>query len=71
MSKALCNKIICNGEEKNVAARNIEQLLSELKLGEKKVAIELNQEIIPRDNYSSTKLADGDSVEIVHFVGGG
>ena len=71
MSKALCNKIICNGEERNVTAQNIEQLLSELKLGEKKVAIELNQEIIPKDNYSSTKLVDGDSVEIVHFVGGG
>jgi len=71
MSKALCNKIICNGEEKNVAAQNIEQLIIELKLGEKKVAVELNQEIIPRASYSTTTLSEGDSVEIVHFVGGG
>ena len=70
MSKISCS-IICNGEEKKVAAKNIEQLLSELNLGEKKVAVELNQEIIPRDNYSNTKVSEGDSVEIVHFVGGG
>lgn len=67
----ISRSIICNGEEKKVTAQNIEQLLTELNLGEKKVAVELNQEIIPRDNYSSTRVSEGDSVEIVHFVGGG
>ena len=70
MSEVFCN-IICNGDEKKVAAQNIEQLLTELNLGKKKLAVELNQEIIPRDSYSSTKVSEGDSVEIVHFVGGG
>ena len=70
MSEVFCS-IFCNGEEKKVAAQNIEQLLTELNLGEKKLAVELNQEIIPRDSYSSTKVSEGDSVEIVHFVGGG
>ena len=70
MSEVSCS-IICNGEEKKVTAQNIEQLLTELNLGEKKVAVELNQEIIPRDNYSNTKVSEGDSIEIVHFVGGG
>ncbi len=64
-------QIFCNGEEKKVAAQNLEQLLSELNLGDIKVAIELNQEIIQKAKYSSTKLSDGDSIEIVHFVGGG
>ena len=64
-------EIFCNGEEKKVAASNLMQLLSELNLADKKVAIELNQEIIGRDNYQSTKLSSGDKVEIVHFVGGG
>ena len=71
MSEIFFSNILCNGEEKKVAARNIEQLLVELSLGEKKVAVELNQEIIPRDSYLKTKLSDGDSIEIVHFVGGG
>ena len=70
MSKVFCS-ISCNGEDKKVAAQNIEQLITELNLGEKKVAVELNQEIIPRASYSTTSLSDGDSVEIVHFVGGG
>lgn len=64
-------EIFCNGEEKKVAAQNLEQLLFELNLGDIKVAIELNQEIIQKAKYSSTKISNGDSIEIVHFVGGG
>lgn len=35
------------------------------------VAVELNGEILPRDQYDQQKLSDGDRLEIVHFVGGG
>lgn len=64
-------EISCNGEAKNVAAQNIEQLLVELNLQNKKVAIELNKSIVPRDSYATTAIFSGDAVEIVHFVGGG
>jgi thiamine biosynthesis protein ThiS len=36
-----------------------------------RVAVELNRELIPRDQWPSTRLSDGDKLEIVHFVGGG
>ena len=36
-----------------------------------RVAIELNREIVPREQWSQTPLHDGDRLEIVHFVGGG
>lgn len=47
------------------------RLLETLALSDKKVAIELNGEIAPRSARASTMLAEGDRVEIVHFVGGG
>jgi len=36
-----------------------------------RVAVELNREIVPRDRWAETTLADGDQLEVVHFVGGG
>lgn len=35
------------------------------------VIVELNGEIVPKDNYRETQLSDGDHIELVHFVGGG
>ena len=46
-------------------------LLIELGLDTKKVAVERNEEIVPRSRYRETLLASGDSLEIVHFIGGG
>ncbi len=46
-------------------------LVEELELGEKRIAIELNLEIIPRSEHVSTVLKDADRVEIVHAIGGG
>jgi sulfur carrier protein len=37
----------------------------------RRVAVELNREILPKDRYAGTPLGAGDSLEIVHFVGGG
>ena len=50
---------------------NIERLLGELELTGKRVAVEKNGEIVPRSRYADTRLADGDSLEIVVAVGGG
>ena len=46
-------------------------LLVVLDLDTKKVAVERNEEIVPRSRYAETWLASGDSLEIVHFIGGG
>jgi sulfur carrier protein len=46
-------------------------LVSLLGLDARKVAVERNLEIVPRSAYAATPLADGDRIEIVHFIGGG
>jgi len=46
-------------------------LLATIGLDTRKVAVERNQEIVPRSRYAETWLASGDSLEIVHFIGGG
>jgi thiamine biosynthesis protein ThiS len=46
-------------------------LLSVLGLETRKVAVERNEEIVPRSHYADTWLESGDALEIVHFIGGG
>ncbi|HIU26655.1 MAG TPA: sulfur carrier protein ThiS [Candidatus Copromorpha excrementigallinarum] len=60
-----------NGEQKDKAGMTIEEYLAEAGLSKGRVAVERNGEIVPRDMYGETRLKDGDSVEIVNFVGGG
>ena len=60
-----------NGETKTVQSDTVQGLLEEFGLASRKVAVELNKEIVSRGSYGRTKLHSGDSVEIVHFVGGG
>lgn len=61
-----------NGENtENIAEKNIAEYLSESGYDIKRVAVELNGNILPKAQYESTFLHDGDSVEIVSFVGGG
>jgi thiamine biosynthesis protein ThiS len=60
-----------NGEERRVAAATVAELLGTLGLPTQKVAVERNLEIVPRSLYGATRLADGDAIEIVHFIGGG
>ncbi len=50
---------------------SVQGLLVLLELDMRKVAVELNEEIVPRSRYAETGLASGDSLEIVHFIGGG
>ncbi len=65
-------KLIVNGEERVVAASiSVADLLAELGLAGRRVAVELNREILARDRWAGHALADGDQLEIVHFVGGG
>ena len=49
----------------------LSELVDQLSLAPERVAIELNQKVVRRNHWSGTMLADGDRIEIVHFVGGG
>lgn len=63
--------ITVNGESRDVLSGTVAELLKELQLENRKIAVELNREIVRRETYSETKLSAGDAVEIVNFVGGG
>lgn len=61
-----------NGESKtHEAPLSVAALLELLGLDTRKVAVERNEEIVPRSDYDQTLLQDGDQLEIVHFIGGG
>jgi thiamine biosynthesis protein ThiS len=62
---------IINGETQLSSAETLSALVEQLGMKPDRVAIELNHEIIPRDQWLKTMLRDGDRLEIVHFVGGG
>ncbi|HEY0504610.1 MAG TPA: sulfur carrier protein ThiS [Lysobacter sp.] len=65
-------QILLNGEPRAIAAdTTVLQLLQAEGLGERRVAVEVNSEIIPRSRHGQHALADGDRVEIVHALGGG
>lgn len=64
--------ITVNGEQKEIADRAaVSDLINALGLKPDRLAVELNRRIIRRMEWASTRLNDGDKVEIVHFVGGG
>ena len=60
-----------NGNELNIAGRTVAEYLAENGYDTKREAVELNGDILPKAQYDSTVLQDGDSVEVVSFVGGG
>ena len=65
-------RITLNGESHAVAAGlSVEALLRSFELNPRKVAVERNLEIVPRSEFGTRLLADGDRLEIVHFIGGG
>ena len=64
--------VIVNGEERLVAdGRTIADLLAELRLGGRRIAVEMNRDIVPRAEYAFRSIREGDRIEIVQFVGGG
>lgn len=65
-------QITLNGEKINISDKmTIANLLTEFALSAQKVAVELNQKIIPIEDYKLTILKENDYIEIVEFVGGG
>ncbi|QKT03331.1 sulfur carrier protein ThiS [Ectothiorhodospiraceae bacterium 2226] len=65
-------EIVLNGEPRDVAeGTSVAQLLGDMGLAQKRLALEINREIVPRSTFETRRLAAGDSVEIVHAIGGG
>jgi len=65
-------EILLNGELRKVPGSTfLATLLEELHLDPNRVAVEYNRKLLRREKWESTLLADGDRIEIVHFVGGG
>lgn len=64
-------QIQINGELREISQKTVMQLLESLGIDPKRVAVELNMDILPKADYSSRAIAESDRIEIVHFVGGG
>ena len=71
-TRSVLVEIIVNGQSRRAdPGITIAQLLAELKLADKHVAVEVNLELVPHRLHAEHRLADGDRLEIVTLVGGG
>lgn len=65
-------QILLNGEPHQLdQPLTLSALINQLGLTGKRLAVELNLEIVPRSQHADTRLSEGDRVEIVHAIGGG
>ena len=65
-------KIIVNGEEKDLdQPMTVSQLLADMGVADKRVAVEVNLEIVPRSEHTQFQLNNADRVEVVQAIGGG
>lgn len=72
MASSFFMTLTINGEARDFPdGLTLSALVQHLGMKADRVAVELNLEIVPRGNWDSTRLKDGDRLEIVHFVGGG
>ena len=63
---------VINGENRSLRdGATVSELIAELALTGRRIAVEVNREIVPASEYGTRRIADGDTIEIVHFVGGG
>jgi thiamine biosynthesis protein ThiS len=65
-------QVTINGERRDLAAgTSVADLLRDLGIDGRKVAVERNLEIVPKSAFNATEVVDGDRLEVVHFIGGG
>lgn len=65
-------RVTVNGEARDVPpGMTVRELIVHLGLSDGPVAVEQNGEVVTRSRHAATELAEGDLIEIVHFVGGG
>lgn len=60
-----------NGEMLDMAGKTVTEMLAAMEVNGQRVAVELNEDIVPKASYGETVLKEGDTVEVVRFVGGG
>jgi sulfur carrier protein len=63
--------VVINGERRTIKAGTLLELLAELDLDPRAVVVEHNRKIVRRIGLADATVADGDAIELVHFVGGG
>ncbi|MDA7979406.1 MAG: sulfur carrier protein ThiS [Pirellulales bacterium] len=72
LDRPLSVRIKVNGEFRDVAPdTTIAGLLQELQLDSRRVAVEVNRDLVPREDHAATVLSGGDTMEVVTLVGGG
>jgi len=65
-------QLLINGNATDLPADlTARQLVESLELAGKRIALEVNGEILPRSSYAEHRLREGDKIEIVHAIGGG
>jgi len=65
-------QITINGELKQIAVNTtVDALINQLGIDKRKIAVELNLSVLPRSQFATRILAEGDNIEMVNFVGGG
>jgi len=69
--KGYVMNIQLNGENQEIAASTIAELIAELKLETRMIAVEKNMEVVAKSTYANTVIQADDRIEIVHMIGGG
>ncbi|MCU0754308.1 MAG: sulfur carrier protein ThiS [Xanthomonadales bacterium] len=64
-------RIELNGEARELDVANVAELIAQLGLSGRRVAVELNGEVVPKSRHAVQPLQPGDRVELVHALGGG
>jgi thiazole synthase len=65
-------RLTINGEQRDFGIPlTVDEMLEQIGMDPRKVAVERNLEVVPKSRYQVTSLNDGDRIEIVHFIGGG
>lgn len=69
--KRIRMQVWVNGQIEEIEAQSLDSYLNSKLLLERRIAVELNGEIVPKSQFSSVMLVDDDVLEIVHAIGGG
>ena len=65
-------KVFLNGEIREIPAEfDLEQLLEHFALPSQRVAVEVNKAVVRRADWKNIRISDSDTIEVIHFVGGG
>ena len=64
-------RVKINGKPEDIEEKNIQDILKSKNVEPRMVAVEVNGELIERDNYETTILKEGDEIEFLYFMGGG